>query len=116
LLFFLYIQKHDFLDFPMFWQAHLDPQTCLAGTNSDCGGLLTWLGWGKSNEKGHFEHRVTCRSAGDNPFLGLQKLTKAPRTIFTCVASQYLILCDTATATATTTPTPTPRFLKFYLE
>jgi hypothetical protein len=40
--------------------------------------------------------------------------------IFTCVASQHLILCDiTATAT-TTTPTPTtttpPRFLKFYLE
>jgi hypothetical protein len=37
--------------------------------------------------------------------------------IFTCVASQYLILCDiTATATATTTPTTPPRFLKFYLE
>jgi hypothetical protein len=35
--------------------------------------------------------------------------------IFTCVASQYLILCDTATTTPTT-PTPTPRFLKFYLE
>jgi hypothetical protein len=41
--------------------------------------------------------------------------------IFTCVASQYLILCDiTATTTPTPTPTPTtttpPRFLKFYLE
>ena len=39
---------------------------------------------------------------------------------FTCVASQHLILCDTAstptpTPTTTTTTTP-PRFLKFYLE
>ena len=35
-------------------------------------------------------------------------------TIFTCVASQYLILCDiTATTTpTTTTTTTTPRFLK----
>ena len=24
----------------MFWKAHLDPQICLAGTNSDCGGLV----------------------------------------------------------------------------
>ena len=34
------IQKHGSLDFPAFWQAHLDPQICLAGTNSDCGGLM----------------------------------------------------------------------------
>ena len=35
--------------------------------------------------------------------------------IFTCVASQYLILCDITATTTTTTPTPTttpPRFLK----
>ena len=36
--------------------------------------------------------------------------------IFTCVASQHLILCDITAATATTATTTTPRFLKFYLE
>jgi hypothetical protein len=32
-------QKHNLLGFPSFRQAHLDPRICLAGTNSDCGGL-----------------------------------------------------------------------------
>ena len=35
-------------------------------------------------------------------------------TIFTCVSSQHLILCDITAATATATAA-TPRFLKFDL-
>ena len=32
-----------FLDFLEFWQAHSDPPIRLAGTNSDCGGLISTL-------------------------------------------------------------------------
>ena len=42
-------------------------------------------------------------------------LANTSLSIFTCVASQHLILCD-ITATTTTTTTAAARFLNFYLE